>query len=389
MVRTQRAARLRRLAPLTPPPRARARNCVRDTAAVPPPYQAHRQAATYESKVGEESDSFGKLAAKLTADLRNHIRMMNSFPVMSPAWVKMTDDLERVSAVAEMERQLPKDDKDATLWECEEQALRFILEDGKLNLCLRNLVDYKTFEREALGEGKRLKRSVRSTMDRFETSLGLTLKNAWRHVEALQTTDLPLLLSHVADVLAGCPAHLRGLAACAPASGGGGGEGGGADGEGKEGDGEEEEGGGGGGGAAAVAAAAGAAPFGARQEAMVLHYLHGLCKRLDEIDEGRVMPFILERRLLHLLACHLHAFQAQLGEEDLWAGAEALSILFDTEDFDVNGDEYLEDDGTKRALVGIGAGFVAAKAAEDVDQRRALRPLLDGIEMAERALRGK
>ena len=83
------------------------------------------------------------------------------------------------------------------------------------------------------------------------------------------------------------------------------------------------------------------------------------------------------------------AFQAQLGEEDLWAGAEALSILFDTEDFDVNGDEYLEDDGTKRALVGIGAGFVAAKAAEDVDQRRALRPLLDGIEMAERALRGK
>ena len=71
------------------------------------------------------------------------------------------------------------------------------------------------------------------------------------------------------------------------------------------------------------------------------------------------MPFILERRLLHLLACHLHAFQAQLGEEDLWAGAEALSILFDTEDFDVNG-----------ALVAADEDEAASEADDDVDDDR-------------------
>lgn len=33
------------------------------------------------------------------------------------------------------EQRLPKAKADATLWECEELALRYLLEDGKLNLC--------------------------------------------------------------------------------------------------------------------------------------------------------------------------------------------------------------------------------------------------------------
>ena len=41
------------------------------------------------------------------------------------------------SQVAEMEEKLPKDSEGSTLWECEELALRYLLEDGKMNLCLR------------------------------------------------------------------------------------------------------------------------------------------------------------------------------------------------------------------------------------------------------------
>lgn len=37
---------------------------------------------------------------------------------------------------------------------------------------------------------------------KFEKGIGGLLKNAWMHVEALQTTDLPLLITHVAAVLA-------------------------------------------------------------------------------------------------------------------------------------------------------------------------------------------
>ena len=37
-------------------------------------------------------------------------------------------------------------------------------------------------------------------MTKFEVGLGAVLRNAWGHVEAIQTTDLPLLVSYCAEV---------------------------------------------------------------------------------------------------------------------------------------------------------------------------------------------
>lgn len=37
--------------------------------------------------------------------------------------------------------------------------------------------------------------------DKFEKGLGSIFRNAWQHVEVLQTTDLPLLLTHIAETL--------------------------------------------------------------------------------------------------------------------------------------------------------------------------------------------
>ena len=42
----------------------------------------------------------------------------------------------------------------ATLWETEEQALRFLLEDGKIMLCLRSLIEFKQAQTEARKRGK-------------------------------------------------------------------------------------------------------------------------------------------------------------------------------------------------------------------------------------------
>ena len=39
---------------------------------------------------------------------------------------------EELDLKAKMEASLPKADEDATLWECEELALRYLLEDGNL-----------------------------------------------------------------------------------------------------------------------------------------------------------------------------------------------------------------------------------------------------------------
>lgn len=73
----------------------------------------------------------------------------------------MAEIFGRVAHISDVESQLPASKKgDATLWETEEQALRFLLEDGKLNLCLRILIEFKTRQSES-------RRNRRGPMVRF------------------------------------------------------------------------------------------------------------------------------------------------------------------------------------------------------------------------------
>ena len=54
--------------------------------------------------------------------------------MLSDNWCEMADSVGRIGSITEMEQKMPKQTEDATLWECEEVALRYIIEDGKLNL---------------------------------------------------------------------------------------------------------------------------------------------------------------------------------------------------------------------------------------------------------------
>ena len=89
----------------------------------------------------------------------------------------------------------------ATLWETEELALRFIVEDGKMNLCLRNLIDCKHYQRQGFMRRMDIPADKMDKIDKFERGIGVVLKNLWGHIEALQTTDLPALVNHIADTL--------------------------------------------------------------------------------------------------------------------------------------------------------------------------------------------
>ena len=62
---------------------------------------------------------------------------------MSDPWFEMAEVFGRLATISDMESNLSSAKNDCTLWETEEQALRFLLEDGKLNLCLRNLMEFK------------------------------------------------------------------------------------------------------------------------------------------------------------------------------------------------------------------------------------------------------
>lgn len=40
----------------------------------------------------------------------------------------------------------------------------------------------------------------RESLDAFEKGMGTVLRNAWSHIEALQTTDIPLLVQYITGV---------------------------------------------------------------------------------------------------------------------------------------------------------------------------------------------
>ncbi|KUF77088.1 hypothetical protein AM587_10005359 [Phytophthora nicotianae] len=269
----------------------------------------------------EASDSFEELSAKLTADLRNHVRFMADYPVLSDDWIQMAEQIHRIGNITEMERQLPKK-HDATLWECEEIALR----------CLRNLVEYNNYLKRMIERGP-VKTETMATLEKFEHGMGLTLKNAWLHAEAVQTTDLPLLIEYIHDILIYClerPDYLpnKKMDNC--------------------------------------------------QEVTVIHFLLGLCRQLDSIDESRVMPLLAEKRIFALLAMHLSAHINLLNAADVGVGAEVLALICSTEDFDSHDDYYVDSPEAESALLSFYDDYLE-EATEDLDTRKRLRPLLDAV----------
>lgn len=41
---------------------------------------------------------------------------------------------------------------------------------------------------------------MQDSLDSFEKGMGIVLRNAWSHIEALQTTDVPLLVEYITGV---------------------------------------------------------------------------------------------------------------------------------------------------------------------------------------------
>ncbi|KAG9404084.1 hypothetical protein AC1031_005622 [Aphanomyces cochlioides] len=285
--------------------------------------------ARYEKP--SDVDSLERLSQKLTADLRNHIRYMGDYPVLSIEWKEMAANMMRFGEISEMERNLPKQEN-ATLWECEELALRYILEDGKLNLCLRLLVEYKDFEQGSIH--RELDEETHQIMANFERGLGVMLKNAWLHVEALQTTDLPLLLNYIASVLTFCEENPQYV--------------------------ESKD-------------------LADSQEVIVIHYLLGLFKQLEHISESRIMPIVQEKQIFALLVSHVERHWRLFHPHDVHAAMVVLALMCDTEDFQTHAESYLPSSATRRSLSALQDEVLDELTHDDLDTRKELRPLLDVV----------
>ena len=56
----------------------------------------------------------------------------------------MLDSIEHIANIAKMEHRLPQGDSSSTLWDGDEHSVRFVLEEGKLNLSLRLMSEYQS-----------------------------------------------------------------------------------------------------------------------------------------------------------------------------------------------------------------------------------------------------
>ena len=126
----------------------------------------------------------------------------------------MVDTVAHIANVAAMEDKLPNKREESTLWEGDELTVRFLLEEGKLNLCLRLLHEVKSETAARAGDAAWLTLGAHAAglsggadalgakLGTFEQSMGALMRCAFEHVEAVQTTDLAELFVHVSEVLA-------------------------------------------------------------------------------------------------------------------------------------------------------------------------------------------
>lgn len=291
----------------------------------------------YESQ--QESDVIGDLSQRLQTDLRQSIHSLGSFRPFSDRWMTMSDALARIGHITKMEVSLPKENKDATLWDCDELALRFLLEDGKLNLVLRNLIAYKQLQYEMIQEGKAPKNEYKLAARKFEIGTGVTIKHAWLHIEALQTTDLPMMIEYICTVISMANDKPDRLLL------------------GFEDDKKRDE----------------------LQEKIFPHYILALCKGMEEsIDEDRIMPSVRRFKLLPLFIHFLKIHVKNVTKEVLAVSCEVLSIIFDTDDYQTNEDKYM-DETIERKFSELGDLFIYQMSSESSDLRRKIRPLLDEL----------
>lgn len=308
----------------------------------------------------EETDEVENLVTRLAADLRTSIRRLDAYEVLSPQWLEMSEIFGRIATISDMESQLavaaPKAHAAGagTLWETEEQALRLILEDGKLNVCLRCMVEYKRHQRAQRGRPiteapfSAAPPTYAVECDKFEHSLGTVLHNAWNHTEALQTTDLPALLNHVGDVL---EAGLEN-------------------------------------GATWLLSLARTGELHKKQEGMAFLYILNMMKQLEYMNEERIMPIMRSKGLFMLLVSTLARIHESVPPPFLLQCIEALSLFVSTEDFKTYRAQYVKATDFDE-LNNFRTKCLAPLQAVDVANRLIMRPLIDCIDRLKRTVTKK
>jgi hypothetical protein len=276
---------------------------------------------------------------RLKIELTEHIRFLNFYEFLSDAWLRMADSLGQLAQVAFMENHFPSKERspllqegkndEGTLWDQERDQLsvRILLEEGKLNLCVRVLHDFKVRRRspdfsdvftKATVARKMTAANLLAKCELFEVSMGTLLKFALQHLESVQIIDLPDLLQHIAEVLTDTLAE----------------------------DTSEDS-------------KDAKANYSKKQEGTVVHYLHAIVRREENIDDDRVMELMAKNNIIALLAAHLRKCYTFHDYETLGLAAQTYHMMFCSDAYGVEASFYISTDEVKRDIVALKGLFVA------------------------------
>ena len=100
-----------------------------------------------QSRVPEDAN-LETLSQRLAADLRRHVKRLGTPAPLTAEWFDNVESLQHIGNIAVMEQRLPQAHAaSATLWERDDLTVRYMLEEGKLNVTLRAVVNHRNFLR--------------------------------------------------------------------------------------------------------------------------------------------------------------------------------------------------------------------------------------------------
>lgn len=276
------------------------------------------------------SESLEKMTKRLTSDLRARVRRLAHYSPLTLEWIEMTDTLQHLASVAMMEE---KDSakKEGSIWERDELCVRYIIEEGKINMLMRGMNEFKVFHYNALKEGTAKDEDSRVRMKLFEQSLGILLKCTLTAVEALQTLDLTSLIQHIAMVLR-----------------------------------------------YAVETSDFALTDYNVQELLVISYLELTLRKVEHLNEDSVMSQLQNNDIVPLVLKHYEKFSSKVEKDALEPYFFFLAHLMDSETYQTHRSKYLCDQHDKKRLATM-EGRVKELMTLSPDNRKTLRVLCDNI----------
>lgn len=293
---------------------------------------------------------------------RKCVRQIFQHPILSDEWLQLVDSLKQLCRLVQLENRMPTNAKVAdsqgrnpdtpgTLWdqEAHENAIRILVEEAKVNLCLRMLAEFKQWQYNNAGPAMQAAVAdckakydlsevhIATRIRQFEEFMGTLLMRAFAHVETLQLMDIPMLIEHCSLVL-----RQENLEALEPWS----------------------------------------------QEVVGLYYVSFLFKYAEELNNAELLAKARDQRLLPLTIASLcqrpQALDMNPGIRE--ALAVGLASLADNEDFQTDWRSFFESVEQMMAFLTLQDLLVAPLLSSSPEKKRVLRPLLDLFSKVQRAV---